>query len=40
MEANQLPTPPGQFNVTIPNYWPKESAGAGSCKLLGIKRVT
>jgi hypothetical protein len=38
-EANWLPTPPGQFNVTIRNYWPKEAALDGSYKIPGIKRV-
>jgi hypothetical protein len=31
-EANWLPTPPGQFNLTIRNYWPKEAALDGSYK--------
>ncbi len=38
-EANWLPTPPGQFNLTIRNYWPKEAALDGSYKNPPIKRV-
>jgi uncharacterized protein (TIGR03000 family) len=38
-EANWLPTPPGQFNITVRNYWPAEAALDGSYKIPGIKRV-
>jgi hypothetical protein len=38
-EVNWLPTPAGQFNVTIRNYYPKEAALDGSYKIPGIKRV-
>lgn len=29
-EANWLPTPPGEFNITIRNYWPKQEALDGT----------
>jgi hypothetical protein len=38
-EANWLPTPPGQFNLTIRNYWPKEAALDGSYKNPPVKKV-
>ena len=39
-EANWLPTPPGgPFNLTVRNYWPKESVLDGSYKLPPTKRV-
>ncbi len=37
-EANWLPTPPGPFNITIRNYWPKEDALNGTYKNPPIKR--
>ena len=38
-EANWLPTPPGAFNITIRNYWPKEEALNGTYKNPPIKKV-
>jgi len=38
-EANWLPTPPGVFNVTIRNYWPKQPALDGTYKNPPIKKV-
>jgi hypothetical protein len=38
-EANWLPTPPGQFNITIRNYWPKEEALNGTYKNPPIRKV-
>lgn len=38
-EANWLPTPPGAFNITIRNYWPKEEALNGTHKNPPIKKV-
>jgi hypothetical protein len=38
-EANWLPTPPGPFNITIRNYWPKESALDGTYKNPPIRKV-
>ena len=36
-ESNWLPTPPGKFNLTIRNYWPKEEALDGTWKPPAIK---
>jgi hypothetical protein len=38
-EANWLPTPPGQFNLTLRNYFPKEAAYNGSYKVPPVKKV-
>jgi hypothetical protein len=38
-EANWLPTPPGQFNLTLRNYFPKEVAYDGSYKVPPVKKV-
>ena len=38
-EANWLPTPPGPFNITIRNYWPKEEALNGTYKNPPVKKV-
>ena len=38
-EANWLPTPPGKFNITIRNYWPRPKAYAGTYKNPPIKKV-
>jgi hypothetical protein len=38
-EANWLPTPLGQFNLTIRNYWPKEAALDGTYKNPPVKKV-
>jgi hypothetical protein len=38
-ESNWLPTPPGAFNITIRNYWPKEDALNGNYKNPPIKKV-
>ncbi len=32
-ESNWLPTPPGQFNLTVRNYLSKEAAYDGSYKV-------
>jgi hypothetical protein len=39
-EANWLPTPPGVFNVTIRNYWPKRPALDGTYKNPPITKVS
>ena len=38
-ESNWLPTPPGQFNLTLRNYFPKEAAYDGSYKVPPVKKV-
>jgi hypothetical protein len=38
-EANWLPTPPGQFNLTLRNYFPKEAAYDGTYKVSPVKKV-
>jgi hypothetical protein len=38
-EANWMATPPGVFNITIRNYWPKEEALNGTYKNPPIKKV-
>jgi hypothetical protein len=38
-ESNWLPTPPGPFNLTSRNYFPKEAAYDGSYKLPPVKKV-
>jgi hypothetical protein len=38
-EANWLPTPPGQFNLTLRNYFTKEAAYDGSYKVPPVKKV-
>lgn len=38
-ESNWLPTPPGAFNITIRNYWPKPEAWDGTYKNPPIKKV-
>lgn len=38
-ESNWLPTPPGAFNVSLRNYWPKEDALNGTYKNPPIKKV-
>jgi len=38
-EANWLPTPLGEFNITIRNYWPKKEALDGTYKNPPIMRV-
>jgi hypothetical protein len=39
-ESNWLPTPPGPFNLTLRNYFPKEAAYDGSYKVPPVKKVT
>jgi Protein of unknown function (DUF1214) len=38
-ESNWLPTPPGQFNLTLRNYFPKPAAYDGSYKVPPVKKV-
>ena len=38
-ESNWLPTPPGSFNLTLRNYFPKEAAYDGSYKVPPVKKV-
>ncbi len=38
-EANWLPTPPGQFNLTVRNYFPKDAAYDGSYKVPPVRKV-
>ena len=38
-ESNWLPTPPGQFNLTLRNYYPKEEAYNGTYKVPPVKKV-
>jgi hypothetical protein len=38
-ESNWLPTPPGAFNISLRNYWPKEDAINGTYKNPPIKKV-
>ena len=38
-ESNWLPTPPGQFNLTLRNYFPKEAAWDGSYQVPQVKKV-
>ena len=38
-ESNWLPTPPGKFNLTIRNYWPKEKALNGTYKNPPVRKV-
>jgi len=38
-ESNWLPTPPGKFNLTIRNYWPKEEALNGTYKNPPVRKV-
>jgi len=39
-ESNCLPTPPGQFNLTLRNYFPKRAAYDGSYKVPPVKKVS
>ena len=34
-----LPTPPGPFNLTLRNYFPKEAAYDGSYKVPPVKKM-
>jgi hypothetical protein len=38
-ESNWLPTPPGLFNLTLRNYFPKAAAYDGSYKVPPVKKV-
>ncbi|MGO9116325.1 MAG: DUF1254 domain-containing protein [Desulfomonilaceae bacterium] len=38
-ESNWLPTPPGQFNLTLRNYFPKEAAWDGTYQVPPVKKV-
>ena len=38
-ESNWLPTPPGQFNLTLRNYFPKEEAYNGTYKVPPVRKV-
>ena len=38
-EPNWLPTPPGQFNLTLRNYFPKQSGYDGAYKVPPVKKV-
>jgi hypothetical protein len=38
-QSNWLPTPPGPFNLTLRNYFPKEAAYDGSYKVPPVKKV-
>ena len=37
--SNWLPTPPGQFNLTLRNYFPKQSAHDGTHKVPPVKKA-
>lgn len=37
-ESNWLPTPPGRFNLTLRNYFPKEAAWDSSYKIPPVKK--
>jgi hypothetical protein len=39
MESNWLPTPPGQFNLTLRNYFPKKAAYDGTYKVPSVRKV-
>ena len=38
-ESNWLPTPPGQFNLTLRNYYPKEVAYDGTYKVPPVRKI-
>ncbi|MGO8879625.1 MAG: DUF1254 domain-containing protein [Desulfomonilaceae bacterium] len=38
-ESNWLPTPPGRFNLTLRNYFPKEAAWDGSYQLPPVNKA-
>ncbi len=38
-ESNWLPTPPGQFNLTVRNYFPKEAAYDGTYQVPPVRIV-
>ena len=38
-ESNWLPTPPGQFNLTLRDYFPKQSACDGTHKVPPVKKA-
>jgi hypothetical protein len=38
-ESNWLPTPPGQFNLTLRNYFPKEAAWDGAYQVPPVKKA-
>ena len=38
-ETNWLPTPPGQFNLTLRNYFPKPAAWDGSYQVPPVRKV-
>ena len=38
-ESNWLPTPPGQFNLTLRNYFPQEAAYNGAYKVPPVRKV-
>ena len=39
MESNWILTPPGQFNLTLRNYFPKETAYGGTYKVPPVRKV-
>ena len=39
-ESNWLPTPLGQFNLTLRNYFPKAAAYDGSYKVPPVRKVS
>jgi hypothetical protein len=38
-ESNWLPTPPGQVNLTLRNYYPKDAAYDGAYKVPPVRKV-
>jgi hypothetical protein len=38
-EVNWPPTPPGQFNLTIRNYWPNEAALDGNYQNPPVRKI-
>jgi len=39
-ESNWLPTPLGQFNLTLRNYFPKEAAYDGTYKAPPVRKMS
>jgi hypothetical protein len=38
-ESSWLPTPPGRFNLTLRNYWPREAAYDGTYTVPPVRKV-
>ena len=38
-ESNCLPTPPGQFNLTLRNYFPQQRAYDGTYKVPPVRKA-